>query len=139
MADKDDYQSVVKFIRIKGSGDDLLTEAVECKAHNPEIREHFWTLMNPLKIVYMTNPNTGGFGVGLINWVSHVFSEEQSFNIKDEDILIIADVSKDMANNYFNTLNEVKQSIESIGNTFEAAEEEGDEWLDAHYDKKHYH
>jgi hypothetical protein len=140
--DKETYSDTVKFIRLK-SGEDLLTEAVELEAFNPDIKEHFWTLTNPLKIVYMTNPASGGMAVGLVNWVSTMFAPEQTFNIKDEDILVITSITNEMANNYYGTLDESREpaSKEEVQEMLQQimSQEDDTEWDEPPPNKKHYH
>jgi len=126
----------VKFIRLK-NGDDILSEVIEQRAFNASIEEHYWTLNNPLRVVYMANPNTGGMAVGLVNWVSSVFAPEQTFNLKDEDILIMTNITNDMIQNYYGTLEEINQAADT--DTVEMATEEEEDLEDYPTDIKHYH
>ena len=101
----------VKFIRLK-TNDDIITESIE--HYNSDDEVHFYQFINPLRVVYFNNPNTGGMAVGLVNWISSVFAPEQVFNIDKNDILVIADVSNDMINNYYSTLEDIQNAKDNI-------------------------
>lgn len=94
-----DDHSMAKFIRLQ-NGDDIVSEAVEIQ----EDDEHFYMLINPLKVVYM--PTKGGYmSIAFMPWVFPSLVDRHEFTIHFDEILMISDVSKNVNEHYWESIN----------------------------------
>lgn len=84
----------VKYIMMK-HGDSLLA-FVLVEESQPNILYVF----NPVKIIDITNPITGGVQYLMSEWISQRISMDEGFEIKAEDVLVMADVEKGMLKTY---------------------------------------
>jgi hypothetical protein len=118
MTDNDDQ--VLKFLRLH-NGDDIVSEVVEIQ----EDDEHFYMLINPLKVVYMSG-KTGYMSIAFIPWVFPSIVDKHEFTIHFDEILMTADVSKNVNEHYWESINAYikSDSVEEIHPQEEEPKEE---------------
>ena len=93
-----DENNIAKFLRLQ-NGDDIISEVVEIQ----EDDEHFYMLINPLKVVYMS-AKTGYMSIGFMPWVFPSISESQEFTVHYDDVLMLSDVSQKMNEYYWDSI-----------------------------------
>jgi hypothetical protein len=97
----------VKFIRLV-TGEDIITEVVETKSNN----KIDYTIINPLKVVYMVSNKPGMLSISLMNWIFSHICENQSFSLKPTDILLVGNPTEEIIEYYYNFLDKVDQTEE---------------------------
>ena len=99
MTDSD--KPIAKFLRLQ-NGDDIVAEVVETEDEHGVL----YTLFHPLKAVYMPSEKLGYFHVAFMPWVFPRMCDVQEFVIRDEDILLISNVSEKMNTYYWESLDD---------------------------------
>ena len=92
---------IAKFLRLQ-NGDDVVAEVVETEDEHGVL----YTLFHPLKAVYMPSEKLGYFHVAFMPWVFPRMCDVQEFVIRDEDILLISNVSEKMNTYYWESLDD---------------------------------
>ena len=90
-----EQKNPIYFIRMV-TGEDVLTE-YEKKSKNIKDMVFFH---NPMKILYGLTPKQDGMIISLAQWVFDSICEKQEFSIKEADILMIAEPTKEMIEYY---------------------------------------
>lgn len=93
-----DENNIAKFLRLQ-NGDDIISEVMEIL----EDDEHFYMLINPLKVVYMS-AKTGYMSISFMPWVFPSISESQEFTVHYDDVLMLSDVSQKMNEYYWDSI-----------------------------------
>ena len=93
------YEHIVKFARLS-TGEDIVSEIIEYKDNT----EEYYTLINPLKIVYVPDDKDGSLYVSLMEWVFPKICSEQKFKIYPSDVITLATVSESMEDYYYEAL-----------------------------------
>lgn len=104
-------QIKIKFIRMS-TGEDLLTQI---KEGNIGFKE----FINPLKIVYTINPKTGKILPYLMRWVFNKFVPENTFSIRNENIIIETNTTDDMKRYYLDTLRDFETTVDKEDSNIE--------------------
>jgi hypothetical protein len=91
----------IRFIRMI-TGEDVLAEFVtrQSTTGNSSKMHDFHYLVNPLKVVYGMTPKQDGMIITLGQWVFDTICDNQEFNIKMEDVLLIGNPTKEMIEYY---------------------------------------
>lgn len=89
----------IKFVRLS-TGEDLITEVVEVK----EDKDEYYLLVNPLKIVYLTNEKNGSIMLSFIEWVFPKICSKQQFKVYPNDVITLAEVTERMEEYYYETI-----------------------------------
>lgn len=128
----------VKFIRMV-TGEDVITEYIVRNlnyGNNSGQFKDFIYFQNPLKIVYGLTPKQDGMIISLAQWVFDTICEKQEFNIDREDILLIAEPTKEMVDYYWEAIDKNsgkkrkmqsisrKENVETFEDEFEEISEE---------------
>lgn len=87
---------LIKFLRLN-TGEDIVSE-VQRKDINT------YSLINPLKIIYGVNQQTGYVSISLVQWVFPKITEKLIFDISTSNIQIESNASISMVQYYYNTL-----------------------------------
>jgi hypothetical protein len=109
----------IKFVRMI-TGEDVLTEYVVKNlnyGNNSGQFKDFIYFQNPLKVIYGLTPKQDGMIISLAQWVFDTICEEQMFSIRDSDILIIAEPTKEMTEYYWEAIDKnagKKRKIQSV-------------------------
>lgn len=116
-------ESEVKFVRLK-NGDDVISEVEEHfkESDKYDTGYHYYTLVKPLKIMYLPNPRTGGLNLAFAHWVSPMLSPTQEFMVNASEVLTMSETSESMLDNYTKSLevaardeSEEDSSLEDLG------------------------
>lgn len=104
-----------RFVRLK-NGDDIVSDVVEMSD------EEGLTIMliNPLKIIYMPGAVDRTFmQIAFVPWVFKRICSEQHFTISFEDILMISDITEDMNEYYWSSLDSyiASQEVQNLPTT----------------------
>jgi hypothetical protein len=91
--------SVAKLIRLK-NGDDLVSEAYEYADDTGD----YYTIINPLKVMYVPSTATGYMQIVFVPWVYPRICDIQEFNIPKEEVLLYYDVSERMDEYYWESV-----------------------------------
>lgn len=91
--------SVAKLIRLK-NGDDLVSEAYEYS----DDTGNYYTVINPLKVMYVPSTATGYMQIVFVPWVYPRICDIQEFNIPKEEVLLYYDVSERMDEYYWESV-----------------------------------
>lgn len=110
----------IKFIRLV-TGEDVVSEVQES--------ENGLCLINPLKIIYGVNQKTGYISISLSQWIFTKITDNSTYNISSNNILIISDASENMIGYYGNTLFSFNSSMKETGSDYDDEYDE-DEDLD---------
>jgi len=92
-------QSIAKFIRLK-TGDDIIAEAFETGDDTGD----YITVINPLKAMYVPATSTGYLQIAFMPWVYPRICDQQEFNIKREEVLLYQDVTDNMNEYYWESV-----------------------------------
>jgi hypothetical protein len=92
-------QSIAKFIRLK-TGDDIIAEAFE----TGDATGDYITVINPLKAMYVPATSTGYLQIAFMPWVYPRICDQQEFNIKREEVLLYQDVTDNMNEYYWESV-----------------------------------
>jgi len=92
-------QSIAKFIRLK-TGDDIIAEAFETGDDTGD----YITVINPLKAMYVPATATGYLQIAFMPWVYPRICDQQEFNIKREEVLLYQDVTDNMNEYYWESV-----------------------------------
>jgi hypothetical protein len=92
-------QSIAKFIRLK-NGDDIIAEAFETGDDTGD----YITVINPLKAMYVPATATGYLQIAFMPWVYPRICDHQEFNIKREEVLLYQDVTDNMNEYYWESV-----------------------------------
>lgn len=116
----------IKFVRMI-TGEDVLTEYVvkNITYGNSSTMKDFIYFQNPLKVIYGLTPKQDGMIISLAQWVFDTICEKQEFNIDREDILLIAEPTKEMIDYYWEAIDKnsgKKRKMQSV--TQKAVQEE---------------
>lgn len=103
MTDSEEYPPI-KFLRLR-NGDDIVSEVVEIG--DDETLNYM--LINPYKIMYMDTANRGYVQVAFMPWVFSRICDKQEFIIKEDDVVVINDVSDYMVQYYWNSIDGSQQ------------------------------
>lgn len=90
---------IIKFVRLT-TGEDLITEVVEIK----DDKEEYYLLVNPLKIVYLTNDKKGSIMLSFIEWVFPKICDKQQFKIYPNNIVVISQASSKIEDYYYESI-----------------------------------
>ena len=88
-----------KFLRLK-NGDDLIAETVETEDKDGV----YYTVFNPLKVFYSPSESIGYLSIAFMPWVFPKICDNQEFNIHDDDLLLISDISEKMNTYYWENI-----------------------------------
>lgn len=100
----------VKFVRMV-TGEDVLTEY--------EIKNNSTCFQNPLKVIYGLTPKQDGMIISLAQWVFDTICDKQTFEIKDDAILIVAEPTKEMTDYYWEAIDKnagKKRKMQPVSN-----------------------
>lgn len=100
----------VEFLRLV-TGEDLVSEC--------EIHEDFYRLYNPCKVVYLSSQKQGYLSISLMQWVFSKISDEQSFDLPKNQILIKSKPGENMIEHYFNSVDHFIKSSRKEPISFE--------------------
>lgn len=108
----------IKFVRMI-TGEDVLTEYVvkNITYGNSSTMKDFIYFQNPLKVIYGLTPKQDGMIISLAQWVFDTICEKQEFNIDREDILLIAEPTKEMIDYYWEAIDKnsgKKRKMQSV-------------------------
>lgn len=87
------------FLRLQ-NGDDIVAEVVEVTDEEGLM----YTVINPLKVLYLNNPGTSSMQIAFLPWVYPRICEQQVFNLNPEDVLLVSMVSEKMNEYYWENL-----------------------------------
>ena len=106
-------QSIAKFIRLK-NGDDIIAEAFETGDDTGD----YITVINPLKAMYVPATATGYLQIAFMPWVYPRICDQQEFNIKKEEVLLYQDVTDNMNEYYWESVDQYlaakREKVEDI-------------------------
>ena len=91
--------TIAKFIRLK-NGDDIVAESYEYSDDTGE----YYTIINPLKAMYVPATTTGYLQIAFMPWVYPRICDVQEFNIAKSEVLLYHDVSENMNEYYWESL-----------------------------------
>lgn len=91
--------TIAKFIRLK-NGDDIVAEAYEYSDDTGD----YYTIINPLKAMYVPATTTGYLQIAFMPWVYPRICDVQEFNIAKSEVLLYHDVSENMNEYYWESL-----------------------------------
>ena len=114
MAEITEYPNA-KFVRLQ-NGDDVVTQVVEFTDENGTV----YTLISPLKIMYVPSTVAGFLQIAFTPWVFPRIVDNQEFVIHAEDVLMMSDVTEKMNQYYWQNV----ESYISTGDTQEDIIEE---------------
>lgn len=115
----------VKFLRLT-TGDDVISEIVEIE----ESGILQYQLINPLKVLYLTGGKNGYIQVAFAPWVFNRICKKQEFTLKENNVIMVSDVTESMIEYYFETIDQFddaqkeKESVKFTEEEYEGAEEE---------------
>ena len=122
-------QSIAKFIRLK-NGDDIIAEAFE----TGESTGDYITVINPLKAMYVPATSTGYLQIAFMPWVYPRICDQQEFNIKREEVLLYQDVTENMNEYYWESVDQYlaakREKVEDIQDENKIDEEVLEELLE---------
>lgn len=96
-----------KLVRLK-TGDDVICELVTTETNE----ESWYTLVNPLKVTYVPS-EYGYLQIAFMPWVFPKICDIQEFDVVEDDVLFIADVTEKMNGYYWENLHTyIKESRE---------------------------
>lgn len=105
-------ETSIKFIRLI-TGEDLVADVTEViDAHGPS----YLVLSNPLKIVYMANPNNPSrVAISLMQWIFTKMSDEQEFKVMMKDVITTSHASETLIgyyNDFVNTFDDAMKEFD---------------------------
>ena len=122
-------QSIAKFIRLK-NGDDIIAEAFETGDSTGD----YITVINPLKAMYVPATSTGYLQIAFMPWVYPRICDQQEFNIKREEVLLYQDVTENMNEYYWESVDQYlaakREKVEDIQDENKIDEEVLEELLE---------
>lgn len=86
----------IKFLILKHTGEEILAYVLQNEDDNGI---HYY-LFNPVKITNMVNPLTGGLQYLMSEWVSQRITDDEGFEIRVNDVLLLAGVEKGLKVSY---------------------------------------
>lgn len=98
---QENLSSNVKFIRMN-TGEDLLAEVF------PDDKDEKYTIINPLKLVYLIGERPGSMMLSLIEWIFPRICDKQEFEVFTSDVLTIGIPTDDMIKYYFDSLSKME-------------------------------
>lgn len=117
----------VKFIRLI-TGEDIITGVKAVDEDNK------YTLVNPLKIVYVIGDRSGVISIGLVQWVFPDVVATQELPLRQTDILTMADPSPDMLKSYRSSLKRLEKNLSFEFLTEEQEQIDDEEFVSEDYD-----
>jgi len=105
-------ESSLRVLRLK-TGEDIIAELTVL--HNRKTERKTYSVSNPLRLIYMMGNNGTSITVGMIEWIFPRVSEDTSFNLKEEDVLLEMFPTKAIQKYYWDYLNnpsEVEEPVE---------------------------
>jgi hypothetical protein len=121
-----DEHPKAKFVRLQ-NGDDILSEIVEMEDEQGII----YTLIRPLKVVYLPLETTGYLSVAFMPWVFPRICDQQEFTIHAEDVMLIAEITDKMNNYYWDNLDHFTSSVKVEEDTVNHEREQQQEEYEA--------
>lgn len=110
-------QESVKFIRLN-TGEDLISEVAEVKSGD----DWYFTLYNPLKIVYTMGSKPGILSVAMMQWVFPKVVSEQVFNIYPNDVITMANANENFVDYYWDCVDHFERIREKQSKNIEFAD-----------------
>jgi hypothetical protein len=117
----------LKFLRLN-TGEDIIAEFYQ--QDNGQYK-----ILNPLKILYMMNENTGMVAISLVHWIFPKISETVAYDLKQESILLISNASIHMTGYYYSMLTKTKEKKEYEDSDYDDDEDIVDENMEYVKDK----
>lgn len=127
-------ESNVKLLVMKHTGEEVLSYLLQSETENPLLPDHFY-LFSPVKLTNIMDPRSGMVKFLMSEWISQRLTPDLGFEIKAEDVLVIADVDPAVKENYvsftkrldsYKTMTDEEVSQENI----ELAGEDGEDEID---------
>lgn len=100
----------VEFIRLV-TGEDIVSEC--------EVYDDFYRLYNPCKVVYLSSQKEGYLSISLMQWVFSKITEEQTFDLPKNQILIKSKPTDSMVDHYFGSVDHFVKSSKKESISFE--------------------
>ena len=121
---------IAKLVRLK-NGDDIIAEVVEM-GEGDTISSLL--LINPLKALYVPSTSTGYLQIAFMPWVYPRICDQQEFNIKREEVLLYQDVTENMNEYYWESVDQYlaakREKVEDIQDENKIDEEVLEELLE---------
>jgi hypothetical protein len=89
----------IKLVMLKHTGEELVSYVLQNEDENENNPRHYY-LFNPVKIINVMNPSTGGMQFLMSEWISQRLSNDEGFEVRALDILLMADVENAMKTMY---------------------------------------
>lgn len=127
-------ESNVKLLVMKHTGEEVLSYLLQSETEDKLMPDHFY-LFSPVKLTNIMDPRSGMVKFLMSEWISQRLTPDLGFEIKAEDVLVIADVDPTVKDNYvsfckrldsYKTMTDEEVSQENI----ELAGEEDDDEID---------
>lgn len=96
---QDDHGSA-KFLRLK-NGDDIVCE---CYEYEDSEGNTYYTVINPLKTVYVSRGGGDYLQIAFLPWVYPRICDLQEFNIDKKEVILYQDVSEKMNEYYWDSV-----------------------------------
>jgi hypothetical protein len=110
----------IMFLRLS-SGEDIIAKV----EHNKTSKRY--KIIDPLKIVYATSKNPGYISIAFMQWVFYKLCDAQNFDLKETDVLLAGNPSKDVMRYYSQTLSHFEDNEQSAGVNFISNSEDVDD------------
>lgn len=103
-------ENPVKFLRLN-TGEDIISEVIPYLKDDQVL---YYILKNPCKIVYLIGENEDSIMISLIEWVYSRISNNQTFNLGYNNVLIISEATVDLSKYYYEYLDKSKSNKVSM-------------------------